>query len=109
MNEMLSSSYACPTSVFSSGLSAGEPVYSTLNVPVFGGEIDLEGDDEDFQYIDSVASGELKGWPNYPLFSQTDNLGSHAKVSFRFLILWMFNFNFSLALLSCICACPLLL
>ncbi|EJD76030.1 ubiquitin-conjugating enzyme family protein [Loa loa] len=79
MNEMLPSSYACPTSIFSSpDLSAGEPVYSTLYVPVFGGETDLGPGYEDFEYIDSTAPGEVKGWTYYPLFSQTDNSGSHA-------------------------------
>ncbi|CAG9531988.1 unnamed protein product, partial [Cercopithifilaria johnstoni] len=79
MNEMLPSSYACPTSIFSSpDLSAGEPVYSTLYVPVFGSETDLGPSYEDFEYIDSAAPGEVKGWTYYPLFSQTDNSGTHA-------------------------------
>ncbi|VDK62166.1 unnamed protein product [Onchocerca ochengi] len=77
INEMLPSSYACPTSIFSSpDLSTGEPVYSTLYVPVFGGESDLGPGYEDFEYIDSAASGEVKGWAYYPLFSQADNSGS---------------------------------
>uniref|UniRef100_A0A0R3QJP8 UBIQUITIN_CONJUGAT_2 domain-containing protein n=1 Tax=Brugia timori TaxID=42155 RepID=A0A0R3QJP8_9BILA len=79
MNEIFPSGYACPTSIFSSSdLPAGEPVYSTLYVPVFGGEADSGPGYEDFEYIDSVASGEMKGWTYYPLFSQTDNSGSHA-------------------------------
>ncbi|VDK73717.1 unnamed protein product [Litomosoides sigmodontis] len=78
MNEMLPSSYACPTSVFSSTeLSTGEPVYSTLYVPVFGSETDLGPSYEDFEYIDSAAPGEVKGWTYYPLFSQTDNPENH--------------------------------
>lgn len=85
MNEMLPSSYACPTSIFSSpDLSAGEPVYSTLYVPVFGAETDLGPSYEDFEYIDSTAQGEVKGWTYYPLFSQTDNLGNHAAVNSYF-------------------------
>ncbi|VDN82160.1 unnamed protein product [Brugia pahangi] len=79
MNEIFPSGYAFPTSIFSSSdLPAGEPVYSTLYVPVFGGEADSGPGYEDFEYIDSVASGEMKGWTYYPLFSQTDNSGSHA-------------------------------
>ncbi|VDO32389.1 unnamed protein product [Onchocerca flexuosa] len=78
INEMLPSSYACPTSIFSSpDLSTGEPVYSTLYVPVFGGETDLGSGYEDFEYIDSAAPGEVKGWAYYPLFSQADNSGNH--------------------------------
>ncbi|KAM3721402.1 Baculoviral IAP repeat-containing protein [Dirofilaria immitis] len=73
------SSYACPASIFSSpDISAGEPVYSTLYVPVFGGETDLGPSYEDFEYIDSTTPGEVKGWTYYPLFSQTDNSGNHA-------------------------------
>uniref|UniRef100_A0A915PSQ5 UBC core domain-containing protein n=1 Tax=Setaria digitata TaxID=48799 RepID=A0A915PSQ5_9BILA len=64
MNEMLPSSYACPTSIFSSpDLSTGEPLYSTLYVPFFGGEADLNSGYEDFEYIDSAASGEFKKLP----------------------------------------------
>lgn len=85
MNEMLPSSYACPTSIFSSTeLSTGEPVYSTLYVPVFGSETDLGPSYEDFEYIDSAAPGEVKGWTYYPLFSQTDSAESHAMVSSHF-------------------------
>ncbi|KAL3998353.1 Ubiquitin-conjugating enzyme family protein [Acanthocheilonema viteae] len=78
MNEILPSSYTCPTSIFSSpDLSVGEPLYSTLYVPVFSSETDLGPGYEDFEYIDSAAPGEVKGWTHYPLFSQTDNSGSY--------------------------------
>lgn len=98
MNEMLSSSYAYPTSIFSSSdLSAGEQIYSTLYVPVFGSETDLGPSYEDFEYIDSAAPGEVKGWTYCPLFSQTDNVGSHAAVSSHF---QYFNYSFLIVMLN---------
>ncbi|VDN00794.1 unnamed protein product [Thelazia callipaeda] len=73
--ELVPHCYACPTSIFSSESATGEPVYSSLYVPVFGGETDHNY--EDFEYIETVASADAKGWTYYPLFSQTDNFGNY--------------------------------
>lgn len=80
MTEMIPPNY--PSSMFAPpDPTVGEPVYSSLYMPAFGGDADLAAGYEDFEFIDSVAPGEAKGWTYCPVFSQIDNLGSHITVT----------------------------